>query len=267
METKSNTFKKCWLIIHTNGSVLFNKNDTLLNDIEASSLQSLLVRRFHLGFSKEIEYHCAEINEQEDIPDQFKTIPLKHALTLIYPHEYAMGVKAYSIIHWDKNHQFCGRCGTKTIHDSKHFERSCPRCHINFFPRISPSIIVLIRKNDHLLMARSPHFPPNAYGLIAGFVESGETIEETIHREIQEEVGVKVKNITYFGSQPWPFPDSLMLAFNAEYDSGELTIDNDEIEDAGWYRYDDLPGRPSTPISIASKLLDNFIHECKEKGY
>lgn len=244
---------------------MINKNDTFPSDIDIFSIQTLFVRSFHLGMVAESEYHCAEIDEKIIIPDQFKTIPLKQALSMAYSKEYAMGVKAHSIIRWDKNHQFCGRCGTRTIHDSKHFERTCPKCHINFFPRISPSIIVLIQNNDHVLMARSPHFPQGIYGLIAGFVEAGETIEETVHREVKEEVGLNIKNITYFGSQPWPFPDSLMLAFTAEYESGELIIDNDEIEDAGWYRYDKLPGRRSASISISCKLLDYFVNLCTKK--
>lgn len=257
--------KKCWFIIQSNEFVLVNKNDTFPSDTDILSMLPSFVRSFHLGLSAEIEYSCAELDKKASIPEQFKTIPLKQALSLICPHEYGMGVKAYSVIHWDKNHQYCGRCGAKTTHNSKNFERTCPQCHISFFPRISPSIIVLIHKHDHLLMARSPHFAPGVYGLIAGFVEIGETIEEAIHREIQEEVGIQVKNISYFGSQPWPFPDSLMLAFRAEYKSGDLAIDNDEIEDAGWYRYDNLPGRPSTRISIASLMLDDFIRVCSEK--
>lgn len=133
-------------------------------------------------------------------------------------------------------------------------------CHLSFFPRISPSIIVLIKKADHLLMARSPHFLPGVYGLIAGFIDAGESIEEAVHREVKEEVGLKIKNLSYFGSQQWPFPDSLMIAFTADYCSGDITINPDEIEEAGWYKYNNLPGRPQTSVSIASKLIDNFIN-------
>jgi NAD+ diphosphatase len=257
--------KACWFIIQGSDSVLINRNDTFPDDLDVLSIQPLFLRRFYLGLSEEVEYYCAEIGEIKNHHDLFKVISLRQALLLMSIDDYTIGVKAYSVIHWDKNHQFCGRCGRKTTHDSKHFERSCPFCQISFFPRISPSIIVLIHNADHLIMARSPHFPPGVYGLIAGFVEVGETIEEAIHREVQEEVGLKIKNITYFGSQPWPFPDSLMLAFMAEYDSGDVTIDNHEIEDAGWYRYDQLPGRPSTSISIASILIDDFLRACSEK--
>lgn len=258
--------KSCWFIIQKHEYVLLTKNHTFPNQLDIFSLKTYFLRYFPLGHFNEVEYFCAEIKEDTLLNNDFKIVSLRQALSMIYPDQYAMGVKAYSVMHWDKNHQFCGRCATPTIHRAPHFERFCPACLLSFFPRISPSIIVLIHRGNELIMARSPHFAPGIYSLIAGFVEIGESLEEAIHREVKEEVGLQVKNITYFGSQPWPFPDSLMLAFTAEYDSGELVIDNVEIEDAGWYRYDNLPGRPSMPISIASKLLDNFINLCTEQN-
>ena len=114
-------------------------------------------------------------------------------------------------------------------------------------------------------MARSPHFAPGVFGLIAGFVEIGESLEEAVFREVKEEVSLDIKNIRYFTSQPWPFPDSLMVGFIADYAGGDIQIDHREIESAGWYRYDHLPGRPSSGISIASKLLEHFIRGQKRK--
>ena len=248
-----------WFIIQNNESVWVTEQDKLPNDEEIVSLSASFIRRFTLDHIQGVAYCCAEIEEPPAGLHQFKAISLKQLFALLQPAQYALAVKAYSVIRWDKNHQFCGRCGAPTIHQSQQFERTCVACEMNFYPRISPSIIVLIYREDQVLMARSPHFLPGVYGLIAGFVEVGETIEAAVHREVQEEVGLKIKNIAYFGSQPWPFPDSLMLGFIAEYDSGQLVIDHDEIEQADWYRYDNLPGRPSTPISIASQLLDHFI--------
>lgn len=108
-------------------------------------------------------------------------------------------------------------------------------------------------------MARSPHFAPGVYGLIAGFVDPGENIEEAVHREVKEEVGLKIKNLVYYGSQPWPFPDSLMLAFTADYESGEIVMEPGEIEAAGWYKYNNLPGLPSSTLSIGMKLIMDFV--------
>lgn len=251
--------KTCWFIIQNQKCVLLNKDRHFPNQIDILPLKAYFLRHFALGDCNGIAYFCAEISPDVQLQDEFHAISLKQALSMISPEQYSIGVKAYSFIHWDKNHKFCGQCAAQTVHRAPHFERFCPICHLSFFPRISPSIIVLIHRGDELVMARSPHFGPGIYGLIAGFVEIGESVEEAIHREVKEEVGLQVKNISYFGSQPWPFPDSLMLAFIAEYDSGELVIDNEEIEDAGWYRYDNLPGKPSTEISIAFKLLDNFV--------
>ena len=134
----------------------------------------------------------------------------------------------------------------------------CPKCDLHSYPRLSPSIIVLVEKGDEILLARSPHFPPGLYSTLAGFVEPGETAEEAVSREVFEEVGIQVKNIRYQLSQPWPFPHSLMLGFNAEYMAGEIKIDGVEIEDAHWYNINNLPKLPIY-ASIARWLINQFI--------
>jgi len=254
--------KGFWLIIQNNELVLL-KNNTPPAALDVTQLTAAFINQYPLGEIRGRKYFCAEINSDLNIQDSFNVLPLRGALSLLDKDNYGMAVKAYSVIHWDKTHQFCGCCGAKTIHQGNGFERSCPICLLSFFPRISPSIIVLIKNNDHVLMARSPHFPAGIYGLIAGFVEAGESLEEAVHREVKEEVGLEIKNLSYFGSQPWPFPDSLMVAFMAEYSSGDIVMDKNEIEDAAWYKYDNLPGRPSTKISIAAKLLDYFVRLCR----
>lgn len=186
-------------------------------------------------------------------------IPLKYALEYIGTHWFGIASKAYQILLWNKNHNFCGRCGKETEFLKKSFERRCHICSLSFFPRISPSIIVMIHKDNKILMARSAHFPPGVFALIAGFVEPGETLEEAVHREVKEEVGIAVKNIRYVDSQTWPFPDSLMIAFIADYASGEIILVDGEIEEAGWYDACSLPGLPSSKISVARKLIDQFI--------
>jgi NAD+ diphosphatase len=205
--------------------------------------------------------YCAEIDSSIDIPDDLIPTPLRQCFEILGMDWYVATAKAISVITWDKNHQYCGRCGNPTIYKSGTFERICNQCSLSFYPRISPSMIVLIKNEDKILMSRSPHFAPGAYGLIAGFLEVGESIEDAVHREVQEEVGLKIKNLRYFGSQSWPFPDSLMIGFTADYDSGDIVLDTNEIESADWYRYDQLPGGPSVSVSIARKLIDHFIAE------
>ena len=135
----------------------------------------------------------------------------------------------------------------------------CPGCGFLSFPRISPAVIVLVEKENRVLLARVKRFTTELYSILAGFVEPGETLEETVQREVEEETGIKVKNIRYFGSQPWPFPDSLMIGFTADYESGEIKIDETEIVDAGWYDPDRLPTIPGK-ISIARELLDWYVN-------
>ena len=171
--------------------------------------------------------------------------------------------RAVQIVDWDRNHQFCGRCGAKTEMQQSERGRQCPECGLVSYPRLSPSMIVRIRHGDQILLARNRHWATGFYSVLAGFVEPGETVEETVQREIREEVGIRVKNISYFSSQPWPFPNSLMLAFTAEYASGELQIDPDELEDAQWFSIDNLPRLPP-PISIARRLIDSFIAEVRK---
>ena len=248
-----------WFIVQNDGLLLLKNDNILPNDIDIKPMVPSFLRQLNLGAHHHINYYCAEISPEVAIPDVFHVIPLRQALSIFHCDMYGMAVKAYSVINWDKNHQFCSRCGCVTEHQAKVFERLCTSCRLAFYPRISPSIIVLIKRDDHLLMARSPHFSPGVYGLIAGFVDVGESAEDAVHREVFEEVGLKIKNLSYFGSQQWPFPDSLMIAFTADYASGEIVIDNIEIEAAGWYKYDNLPGLPSVAISIGSRLINEFV--------
>jgi NAD+ diphosphatase len=166
--------------------------------------------------------------------------------------------RAVQIVEWDRNHRFCGRCGAETVRKAEELARVCPRCGLQHFPRISPAVIVRIERGDQLLLARSPHFAPGVYSTLAGFVEPGESLEDTVRREVREEVGVTVTNIRYFGSQPWPFPNSLMIGFVADWESGDIRPQEGEIEDAGWFGVDSLPGLPSR-FSIARALLDDFV--------
>jgi NAD+ diphosphatase len=170
--------------------------------------------------------------------------------------------RAVQIVEWDRNHRYCGRCGAETERKPDELARVCPRCGLQHFPRISPAVIVRIERGEELLLARSPHFAPGVYSTIAGFVEPGESLEETVVREVREEVGVEVRNVRYFGSQPWPFPNSLMIGFVADWAAGEIRPQEGEIEDAGWFTVDRLPGLPSR-FSIARSLLEDFIERRK----
>jgi NAD+ diphosphatase len=171
-----------------------------------------------------------------------------------------IAARAVQIADWDRTHQFCGRCGVPLKMKTTERAKECPQCGLLHFPRLAPAIIVLVERGDKLLLARSRHFMPGMYSVLAGFVEPGESLEETVVREVNEEVGVEVKDIKYFGSQPWPFPHSLMLGVTATYAGGEISRNDDEIEDAGWFTIDNLPRIPGK-ISIARKLIDWFMEK------
>ena len=171
---------------------------------------------------------------------------------------YHIAGKAVLVNDWYISHRFCGRCGTPTRLDEKDMMLKCPKCGQNHYPRIAPAIIVAIRNGDELLMAKHSYHDNIRYALIAGFVEPGEAIEEAVHREVLEEVGIKIKNLKYMRSQSWPFPNSLMLGFRAEYDSGDIKVDGDEILKAKWFKKDEII-RYGSDISISDWLIQNFI--------
>ncbi len=171
---------------------------------------------------------------------------------------YHIAGKAVLVNDWHMSHRFCGRCGTKTQLDEKDMMLKCPECGQNHYPRIAPAIIVAIRKANELLMAKHSYHDNIRYALIAGFVEPGEAIEEAVHREVLEEVGIKIRNLKYMKSQSWPFPNSLMLGFTAEYDSGDIKVDGDEIVKAKWFKKDEII-RYGSDISISDWLIQDFI--------
>ena len=175
-----------------------------------------------------------------------------------------IAAQAVQIVAWDRDHQFCGRCGSATEDHPSERSKKCPTCAQVHYPRLAPAVIVLVERGDQILLGRSAHFPPGMYSTLAGFVEPGESLEQTVAREIAEEVGVQVDNVRYFGSQPWPFPNSLMIGFRADYVSGDLVTD-DEIEAAAWFSAGDLPLIPPR-ISIARALIDSWIAERRTRA-
>ncbi|MFA7267747.1 MAG: NAD(+) diphosphatase [Sterolibacterium sp.] len=173
---------------------------------------------------------------------------------------FGLAGRASQVVLWDRNHRFCGRCGTPTECSASERSRTCPSCGLASYPRLAPAVMALVRRQRELLLARSPHFSPGMFSALAGFVEPGESLEETLHREVREEVGVEIANLRYFGSQPWPFPHSLMIAFFADYQSGEISPQPGEIEAAEWFGIDRLPSLPHR-ISIARRLIDAGVAE------
>lgn len=177
---------------------------------------------------------------------------------------FGVAGRAVQIVDWERNHQFCGRCGAPTEAVPGERAKKCPACGLSSYPRLSPATITAVTRQTEagkrILLARNHRFPPGRYSVLAGFVEPGESLEECVEREIWEEVGIRVQNVRYFGSQPWPFPNSLMIGFTAEYAGGEFHLEEAEIDDAQWFAADALPQLPP-PMSIARRLIDAFVDE------
>ncbi len=189
---------------------------------------------------------------------QYQTGSLYQVLGRVDDQLFALAGRASQILDWERDHRFCGRCGAPMQRDQQERAMRCAPCGTVIYPRIAPCIIVLITRGEELLLARNANFPQPMYSTLAGFIEPGETAEETLVREVHEEVGVQVKNLRYFQSQSWPFPNQLMLGFFAEYAGGDIVCDPTEIADAQWFHYRELPQIPP-PVSVAGQLIRHYI--------
>lgn len=194
----------------------------------------------------------------EDLQDLL--VPLRGLYGRVEETRWTLAGRAVQLVDWDRNHRHCGRCGGRTEPVPGERARGCPDCGLLAFPRLAPAVIALVERDDGAaLLARGRNFPVPMYSCVAGFVEPGETLEEAVAREVQEEVGVEVADVRYVSSQPWPFPHSLMIAFEARWAAGDIVIDETEIVDAGWFTSDDLPMVPPA-MSIARTLIDRWVH-------
>ncbi|MCE5215015.1 MAG: NAD(+) diphosphatase [Methanobacterium sp.] len=258
---KENNKPKYWFIFLASEMLIKNKKHDkipFISNIEEINLSPVRIQ--YLGLLKGNPCYSVELESGTDAPEGMVFKDLKLLYDELGEDIFLLAGKAFQIVNWDKNHQFCGRCGTSTENDKNEMAKICPECGFTSHTRLSPAVITAIIKDGKILMAKHLRTHGNTYGLIAGFVEPGETIEETVKRETMEEVGIKVKNIKYFGSQPWPFPDSLMIAFTAEYDSGDIKVDGKEIVEAQWFTARKLPRMPHK-MSIAGELMEWYVNK------
>jgi NAD+ diphosphatase len=202
-------------------------------------------------------YWSVELSAETSAPEGAAFTGLRALYGRVAEAHYALAGRAAQIVAWDRDHQFCGRCSTPTDPVPGERARRCPACDLTAYPRVSPAIITLIERGDRILLARGHAFLPGRYGIVAGFVEAGESLEEAVRREAREEVGLELDRIAYFGSQPWPFPHGIMIGFRAEALSDELIIDESELAEAGWFGLNDLPTIPAK-LSIARRLIDDW---------
>ncbi|MDD1730154.1 MAG: NAD(+) diphosphatase [Methanospirillum sp.] len=251
--------QKRWILVQ-NSSVLFLHDPTPGTVLIQSPLPTGLTcsEPVYLGTREDLFYYAAEIPVGAMLPEGWRSSPVRELSGKVPDNDMAIASYAVRILDFDRSNTFCGRCGAQTRPLTTERARICTACSRITYPRISPAIIVLIKKGEEVLLARSPNSPLGFFSVIAGFNEPGENLEQTVHREVDEEVGITVRNLRYFGSEPWPFPDSLMIGFVADHAGGEIRIDNLEIEAAGWFTRDSLPPFPSK-TSITRSLIEAWI--------
>lgn len=251
---------KCWFIFNGNKLLVQEiKNEVTVPFIQTPEEKGIhTVRTQYLGTFAGIQCYSSESEAQA--PEDMDYRDLRSLYGLLEEDIFLLAGKAVQIVNWDKTHQYCGKCGARTEDLKGERAKICPVCGLVNYPRISPATITAVLKEDKILLAHGKSFRENMYSLIAGFVEPGETLEECVQREVMEETGIRIKNIRYLASQPWPFPNSLMLGFCADYDSGEICVDGTEISDAQWFDIRNLPALPSK-ISIARRIIDWYIQK------
>jgi NAD+ diphosphatase len=227
---------------------------------ELKTISHLILRSNFMGHLDKRPAFAIEIDGSAPDPHPFAFQPLRGTFGALDEGAWLIAGRAAMIVDWDRCHQFCGACGERTVSLANERAKRCPSCGLVAYPRVSPAIIVLVERGDEVLLARGAHLSSGMYALIAGFVEAGESLEDGVHRELAEEVGIEVDDVRYFGSQPWPFPHSLMVGFTAQYKSGEIHIEPNELEDAQFFRPDALPPVPPR-LSIARQLIDYYAEK------
>ena len=193
---------------------------------------------------------------------EYLPMGLRASYDYLDPILHKIAGKAYELIYWDQHSRFCPSCGTKTVMQTT-ISKQCPNCKYEIYPVVSPAILVLIRKGDAILLVHARNFRGSFYGLVAGFLETGETLEECVRREVMEETGLEINNITYFGNQPWPYPSNLMVGFIADYVSGTIRLQDEELSEGAFFTKDNLPELPRK-LSLARKMIDWWL-ECSHK--
>lgn len=219
-----------------------------------------VLREHYLGTLGELHCFAAEITAESDYPPGWGWIGLRGLFGAMDEDLFALAGRATQLLEWERTHQFCGTCGTQTAPRGEERARECPACGTISYPRVTPAVMALVRNGGRILLARSRNFRRGNFSVLAGFLEPGETLEQCVAREVFEEVGLQVKNVRYFASQPWPFPHQMMIAFFADYAGGEIRVDPVELEQADWFETDKLPPIPGK-ISIARRLIDAALGE------
>lgn len=211
----------------------------------------------HVNGSKVSAFYV--MDEAVEAPQGYEWVALRESFDFLPLAHYELAGKASQILLWDRNTRYCPHCGVRTIQIAP-IAKKCNVCGQEWYPHLAPAVIVLVRKDNKILLVRSKQFKRNYMGLVAGFLEPGESLEACVHREVKEETGLRIHRLQYFDSQAWPYPSGVMIGFTAEYLDGDLTLQEEELSAGGFYDLEHLPPIPH-PLSIARRLIDAWIAE------
>lgn len=226
---------------------------------EVKGLDDYIDYDYYLGIFEGKKCFAIAVKEGFKIPEGYRWNVINDELWLNDKELYFIAIKGNQLLGWDQSSAYCGYCGGKNERKVDERAKVCSKCGKVLYPRISPAVIVGVKKDKEILLAHNVHFKEGLYSIIAGFVEQGETLEEAVKREVYEEIGIKVKNIQYVSSKPWSSGDSLMMGFTAEYESGEIQVDGMEISDAGWYSKENLPKVLPLKVTTAREIIDEVL--------
>lgn len=250
---------RLWFVVRGNEVLVRQDGEQkALPDAEAMSALFDIEDAHYLGLLDEAACFTIEVPKGYEAPEGLFFSGVRDLFGVADEQVYSLAGRAIQIIDWDRTHRFCGRCGAPTVRLEHERARKCPECGMTNFPRLAPAVITLVERDGKALLAQNAAFVGGFYSVLAGFVEPGESLEEAVQREIREEVGIEVRDIEYFGSQPWPYPHSLMIGFTAKWESGEISPDPSEIADARWFAPHEFPQIPGK-ISISRQLIDDFV--------
>lgn len=254
----SNVNNVYWFIFFNNQLLLQKKGETYT--IPYSINPPVPVKNV-LGVSllEDMPACTASVDTPLEETAEYLPMGLRASYDYLDPILHKIAGKAYELIYWDQHSRFCPSCGTKTVMQTT-ISKQCPNCKYEIYPVVSPAILVLIRKGDAILLVHARNFRGSFYGLVAGFLETGETLEECVRREVMEETGLEINNITYFGNQPWPYPSNLMVGFIADYVSGTIRLQDEELSEGAFFTKDNLPELPRK-LSLARKMIDWWLEQ------